>query len=154
MAAGVIIVPNLAKLNFFNATNLLNTANNFKLSLHTSAFVPNNATNEVFADYTNELATAGGYTAGGVTLGTDVLSQTAGVVKFTADVAAWVASGAGIPAWRTAVIRAIGTLNGKVDPVVGYFVGDTAAGGTDVPLTTAGNSLTVTPNASGFLAVT
>lgn len=152
MAAGVIIVPNLAKLNFFNATNLLNTANNFKLSLHTSAWVPNNATNEVFADCTNELATGFGYTAGGVTLGTDVLSQTAGVVKFTADVAAWVAAGGSIPAWRYAVIRAIGTLNGKVDPIVGYFLGDATPA--DVPATTVGNSLTVTPNASGFLTVT
>lgn len=154
MAAGAIVVPNLAKLNFFNATNILNSANSFKLSLHTSAWAPNNSTNEVFADCTNELTTSGGYTAGGVTLGTDVLSQTGGVVKFTADVAAWVASGGGIPAWRTAVIRAIGTLNGKVDPIVGYFVGDTTAGGTDVPATTAGNSLTVTPNASGFITAT
>lgn len=152
MAAGVIIVPNLAKLNFFNATNLLNTANNFKLSLHTSAWVPNNATNEVFADCTNELATANGYTAGGVTLGTDVLTQTAGVVKFTADIASWVAAGGSIPAWRYGVIRAIGTINGKVDPIVGYFLGDATPA--DVPATTVGNSLTVTPNAAGFIAVT
>jgi hypothetical protein len=154
MAAGVVIVPNLAKLNFFNATNLLNSANSFNMSIHTNAWVPNDATNEVFADCTNELPTANGYTAGGVTLGTDVLSQTGGVVKFTADVAAWVASGAGIPAHRHYVIRAIGTLNGKVDPIVGRFLGDTTAGGTDIPITTAGNSLTVTPNASGFVAVT
>jgi hypothetical protein len=153
-APGAIIIPDKAFLNIFNATNLLNTANTYKMSLHTSTWVPNDATNEVFADVTNELPTGGGYTAGGVTLGTDALTLTGSAIKFTSDPAAWVASGSGIPAWRHGVIRAVGTLNGKVDPIVGYFLGDTTAGGTDVPVTTSGNSLTVTPNASGLIGAT
>lgn len=151
-AAGPIIVPDKAFLNIFNATNLLNTANTYKMTLHTSAWTPNNATLEVFADTTSELATGGGYTAGGVTLGTDALTLTGSAIKFTCDPAAWVASGTGVPAWRTAVIRAGGTLNGKVDPIVGYFLGDSAPA--DVPATTAGNSLTITPNASGLIGAT
>lgn len=151
-APGAIIIPEKAFLNIFNATNLLNTANTYKMSLHTNTWVPNSATMEVFADVTNELPTGGGYTAGGVTLGTDALTLTGSAVKFTSDPAAWVASSGGIPVWRYGVIRASGTLNGKVDPIVGYFLGDSAPA--DVPVTTAGNSLTVTPNAAGMIGAT
>lgn len=152
MAAGAFIFPDKAKLNFFSATDLLNPANTFKLTLHTSTWVPANSTNEVFADATNELATANGYTAGGITLTSVALTQTAGVVKFTSAAAVWTASVGSIPAWRYGVVRAVGTLNGKVDPIVGYFLGDSTPA--DVPATTAGNTLTITPNASGILSAT
>lgn len=152
MAAGPFVFFDKAGLNFFSATNLLNPANTFKMSLHTSTWVPNDATNEVFADCTNELTTSGGYTAGGFTLPNDALTQTAGVIKFTTDPATWTASGGGIPAWRYGVVYASGTLNGKVNPAVGYFLGDSTPA--DVPITTAGNVLTVTPNASGIVTAT
>lgn len=152
MAAGSFIFPDKAKLNFFSATDLLNPANTFKITLHTSTWTPNNSTNEVFADATNELSTANGYTAGGITLTGVALTQTAGVVKFTSSAAVWTASGGSIPAWRTAVVRAVGTLNGKVDPIVGYFIGDATPA--DVPATTVGNTLTVTPHANGIMSAT
>ena len=152
MAAGAFVFPDKAKLNMFSATDLLNPANTFKLSLHTSTWTPNNSTNEVFADATNELATGYGYTAGGITLGSIALTQTSGVVKFTSAAAVWTASGGSIPAWRYGVVRASGTLNGKVDPIVGYFLGDSMPA--DVPATTTGNTLTVTPNAAGILSAT
>lgn len=152
MTASAIVIPDKAKLNMFSATDLLNPANTFKLSLHTSAWTPVNSTNEVFADVTNELTTANGYTAGGITLGSVALTQTAGVVKFTSAAAVWTAAGGSIPAWRYGVVRAVGTLNGKVDPIVGYFLGDSTPA--DVPATTTGNTLTVTPNASGILSAT
>jgi hypothetical protein len=152
MAAGAIIIPNKAKLNFFNATGLLGAnAANFKLALVSSAWTPDNSDtgNEVFADVTNELATGGGYTAGGIALTGVALSQTGGTVKFTCAAAQWTASGSGIPAWRRGVIYYSGTLNGKVNPIVGHFLGDSTPA--DIPLTTAPNTLTVTPNASGLL---
>lgn len=152
MAAGVFVFPDKAKLNFFSATDLLNPANTFKITLHTNTWVPANSTNEVFADATNELATGFGYTAGGITLTGVALTQTAGVVKFTSAAAVWTAAGGSIPAWRYGVVRASGTLNGKVDPIVGYFLGDSTPA--DVPATTVGNTLTVTPNASGIMAAT
>ena len=152
MAAGAFVFPDKAKLNFFSATNLVNPANTFKLTLHTNTWVPANSTNEVFADVTNELATANGYTAGGITLTGAALTQTAGVVKFTSAAAVWTASGGSIPVWRYGVVRAVGTLNGKVDPIVGYFLGDATPA--DVPATTTGNTLTVTPNASGIMSAT
>lgn len=152
MSAGPFIFPDKAKLNMFSATDLLNTANTYKLTLHTSSWTPANSTDEVYADLTNELATGFGYTSGGITLTNDALTQTAGVVKFTCDPAVWTASGGSIPAWRRGVVRASGTLNGKVDPIVGHFLGDSTPA--DVPATTTGNTLTVTMNASGILSAT
>lgn len=149
MAAGAFIFPDKAILNFFSETNLVNPANTFKITLHTSGWTPNVATNEVFADVTNELSTANGYTAGGITLTGAALTQTSGVTKFTSAAAVWTASGGSIPAWRYAVVRAVGTLNGKVDPIVGYFLGDATPA--DVPATTDTNTLTITPHASGIM---
>lgn len=153
MAAGAFIFPDLAKLNISSATNLLNPANTFKLALVSSAWTPNNTTNEVWADVSaNEIAAGFGYTAGGGTLANDALTQTAGVVKFTSDAFVWTAAGGSIPAWRRGVVYASGTLNGKVNPIVGHFLGDSTPA--DIPATTTGNTLTVTPNASGILSYT
>lgn len=153
MAAGAFIFPDLAKLNISNATNLLNPANTFKLALVSSAWTPNNTTNEVWADVSaNEIAAGNGYTAGGGTLANDALTQTAGVVKFTSDAFVWTATGGSIPAWRRGVVYASGTMNGKVNPIVGHFLGDNTPA--DIPATTVGNTLTVTPNASGILSYT
>lgn len=153
MAAGAFIFPDKAKLNFNSATNLINPANTFKLALVSSAWTPAPSTDEVWADVSaNEIANGNGYTTGGGTLTSVALTQAAGVVKFTSAAFVWTASGSGIPAWRRGVIYASGTLNGKVNPIVGYFLGDSTPA--DIPLTTSGNTLTVTPNASGILSAT
>lgn len=154
MAAGAFIVPDLPKLNLFNATGLLaaNTAN-FRLALVSSAWTPNNATDELWATMSgSEIANGNGYTTGGIALTGVALTQTSGTVKFTCSSAVWTASGTGIPAWRRAVLYYLGTLNSKVNPIIAHFLGD----GTniDVPLTTSGNTLTFTPNASGILTAT
>lgn len=154
MAAGAFIVPDLAKLNFFNATGLLNAASaNFRLALVSNGWTPNNATDELWAVASgSEIANGNGYSTGGVAPGSFVLNQASGTVKFTSAAALWNATGAGIPAWRRMVLYYLGTLNGKVNPLVAHALGD----GTniDVPLTTAGNSLTITPNAAGIVTAT
>lgn len=154
MAAGAFVFPNLTKLNFFSATNLLAaTATNFRLALVTSSWTPNNSTDELWSVASaNEIANGNGYTTGGGTLTGVVLSQTAGTVKFTSNAYVWTASGGSIPAWRYGVVYYLGTLNSKVNPLVGYFLGDSTPA--DVPATTTGNTLTVTPNASGILSAT
>ena len=152
MAAGAFIFPDLARLNFFSSTNLLgaNTAN-FRLALVGSAWTPNNGTNEVWSDVSaNEIAAGNGYSAGGGALTGVSLTQTSGTVKFTASAVVWTAAGGSIPAWRRGVVYYAGTLNGKVDPIVGHFLGDSTPA--DVPATTDGNTLTVTPHASGILS--
>lgn len=154
MAAGAFVIPDLAKLNFFNATSLLNaTAANFRLALVSSAWTPNNATDELWAVASgSEIANGQGYTTGGINPGSIVLSQASGTVKFTGNAVVWTATGTGIPAWRRAVLYYLGTLNGKVNPLVAHCLGDSAPA--DVPLTTAGNTLTITPHASGIIAAT
>lgn len=156
-ASGAFLFPNLAALNMFEgATALLKTGSaNYRLALVKSTWTPAPTTDEVWATVSgNEIATAGqtAYAAGGAALASVVLNQTAGVVKFTSAAQDWLADGTGIPAWRYGVVYYLGTLNSKVNPLVGYFLGD----GTniDVPLTTSGNHLTVTMNSSGILSAT
>lgn len=155
MAAGAFVIPDLSKLNFFSATNLLgaNTAN-FKAALVSSAWTPVNSTDELWAVASgSEIANGNGYTTGGVALTGVALTQTAGVVKFTSAAASWTATGAGFPAWRRVVVYYVGTLNGKVNPIVGHALGDATPA--DIPATTTSNSpLTVTPSASGIISAT
>ena len=153
-APGPFVVGNLPKLNFFNATNLLNAAAaNFRLALVTSAWTPNPATDELWAVASaNEIANGNGYTTGGINPGSITLNQTSGVVKWTGNPVVWTASGGSIPAWRYGVMYYLGTLNSKVNPLVAYFLGDATPA--DVPATTSGNTLTITPNASGIITVT
>lgn len=155
MAAGAWVVPDLAKLNLVSATDILAaTAANFRLALVSSAWTPNNATDELWSVASgSEIANGNGYTTGGATPATISLTQTSGVVKFTWSTAVvWTASGSGIPAWRRAVLYYLGTLNGKVNPLVAHFLGDSTPA--DIPLTTSGNTITITPNASGVLTIT
>lgn len=151
MAAGAFIFPEKAKLNFFSATGLLAaTAANYRLALVSSSWTPNNSTDEVWADVSaNEITAANGYSAGGIALSSVTLALSGGSVKFTSAAAVWTASGGNIAAWRRGVVYWLGTLNGKVNPLVGHFLGDSSPA--DVPATTAGNTLTFTPNASGIL---
>lgn len=154
MASGAFVFPAKAKLNMFNATNLLNaTAANFRLALVTSSYTPSDGDSghEVWADVSaNEISAGNGYSAGGVALSSVTLALNgSGGVKFTSAAATWTASGGSIPAWRRGIVYYLGTLNGKVNPIVGHFLGDSTPA--DIPATTAGNTLTVTPNAAGIL---
>lgn len=73
----------------------------------------------VYGSLTGELATANGYTSGGVALATPTF--TGGVFK-TGN-ATWTASGGSIVA-RWLVIYVDATVNGIVKPILGYFLMD------------------------------
>lgn len=152
MASGTLIIPNKAKLNI-EALALLNQANTFKMAFLASAWTPDNSDtgNEVWADVSaNEIAAGNGYVAGGATLAGVTLAQAGGTVKFASNNPSWTATGAGFPAWRRGVIYAVGTFGGKVNPIIGHFLGDTAPA--DVPATTTTNSpLTITCPAAGWI---
>jgi hypothetical protein len=155
MAAGPWVFSNLAKLNMFEgATGLLkNGSANYRLALLASTWTPAPTTDEVFATMSaNEIAGGTGYTTGGAALTAVTLAQTAGVVKFTSAAQVWTATGGSIAAWRYMMIYYLGTLNGKVNPIVGYALGDSTPA--DVPATTVGNTLTVTMSGSGILSAT
>lgn len=157
MTAGAWTFPQTTKLDMLEgATGLLkNGSANYRLALVKSTWTPAPTTDELWGTISaNEIATAGqtAYAAGGAALASVTLAQTGGVVKFTSAAQVWTADGTGIPAWRYMVIYYLGTLNGKLNPLVAYALGDTTPA--DVPLTTAPNTLTITMNASGILSAT
>jgi len=125
-------------------------ANTFKVTLHTSTYTPNAATQSVYADLTNELATANGYTNGGATLGSVTWTQSGATITFDAADTVWNVITANLVS-RYAVIRATGTLNTHVDPLVAYILMDTTPADITV---TPGNSLTLQWNASGIFTLT
>lgn len=122
----------------------------FKVTLHTSTYTPSATTHTVYADLTNELSTASGYTNGGATLGTVTWNRSGGTVTFDAADTVWTASGGTITA-RYAVIRKDGTANAIVSPLIAYILLDTTPA--DVSATT-GNTLTLQWNASGIFDLT
>lgn len=90
-----------------------------KASLHTTSYVPNIDTHEVFADATSELSTANGYTAGGATLASKTASYnaTGNVTTFGCALITWTASGAGIT-FRYVVFRDATIAS---EPLIGYL---------------------------------
>jgi hypothetical protein len=104
----------------------------------------------VYADLTNELSTANGYTNGGAALGSVTWNRSGGTVTFDAADTTWTASGGSIVA-RYAVIRKDGTANAIVSPLIAYILLDTTPA--DVTATT-GNKLTLQWNASGIFTLT
>ena len=121
-----------------------------KVTLHSSSYTPNVSTHTVYADLTNELSTANGYTSGGYTLTGVTWTQSGVVAIFDANAAVWTASGGSIAA-RYAVLRAVGTFNSEVDPLIAYVLLDTTPA--DVTATT-GNTLTLQWSGSGIFRMT
>jgi hypothetical protein len=124
------------------------------VALVTSAYTPDSAAtgHDEWADVSaNEIANGNGYTTGGYTITTDTVTAITNGWKYDSEDPTWTASGSGIPAWRYAVMRVQGALWGKTNPLIGYFLGDTTPA--DVPLTAAGNPLTIQVNASGWFDI-
>lgn len=122
----------------------------FKVTLHTSTYTPSASTHTVYADLTNELSTANGYTNTGAALGSVTWTRSGATVTFDAADTTWTASGGSIVA-RYAVIRKDGTANAIVSPLIAYILLDTSPA--DVT-TTTGNTLTLAWNASGIFTLT
>ncbi len=90
-----------------------------KQTLHTATYAPNQDTHTFYSDLTNELTTAGGYTAGGVALGTKSVSYdaTSNETRLIAANAAWTSA--------TFTARFSATYSdtagaGTTDPLLGY----------------------------------
>jgi hypothetical protein len=101
-----------------------------KLTLHTATYVPNQTTNEVKADATNELATAGGYTALGQALASKTYAQASLVTTFDAADVTWTA---------TTITHRIGvvwndTVATPTDPLISWVDngGDVTTASTDL----------------------
>lgn len=111
--------------------------NAFNITLHTSAYTPNQA-HDVYADATNELPTANGYVSGGAALTGVTWAQVAGVAPFDSDNQVWTADGGPITA-RYGIVRQI-----TPDKLLGYYLLDDAPA--DITATD-GNTFTVGPSA-------
>lgn len=120
-----------------------------KATLHASGYTFS-ATHSVYADLTNELSTASGYTNGGKAL-TGVTWEGSGpFAALEADDLEWTASGGSI-VHRRLVLRVVGTFNGQVDPLILSVLSDATP---DDVTTESGNVLRFAWNANGIFSVT
>jgi hypothetical protein len=129
-----------------NAPNIDYLSDTIKVALCTSSYTPNQDTHVFYSDITNEVASGGGYTTGGATLGSKTLGYTAGtnVIMFDAADTAWAA--ATITA-RYAVIYDDTPATAATKPLLGYV-----DFGADVSSTAA--AFTITWDAAGILTIT
>lgn len=150
-AAGKFKVYDLAKNRLANLTIDLSDTTNWKMALFLSTSNCNTLSvgTAVYADLTNEHANANGYTTGGVAVGSETWTNSAGTETFDLADAVWTASGGSIVA-RFAVIYKNATVNSIVKPLLCVCLLDTAPA--DVTATT-GNTLTVQINASGVFTL-
>jgi hypothetical protein len=152
VAAPSVTLYNLAATRSADATNLLVPSGSFKITLHDSSYTFS-AAHSVYADLTNELSTGFGYTNGGLALSNVVLTNvTTNDWMFDFDDPQWTASGGSIPAWRYAVVRRVGTVNGFVDPLIACILGDSAPA--DVGATASTYILKINLAAAGFITGT
>lgn len=148
MAAGKWKMYELARKRLADGTFDLD-GNTFKVTLHTSLSNANTlSANSILADITNQLATANGYTAGGVTVAATWVQSGATVTFDTAD-AAWTAAGGAITA-RFAVLSALGTLNGLVNPILAVCLLNVTPADESAA---DGNPFTVQMNAGGLFTL-
>lgn len=126
-----------------------------KMALVASTWTPDATVtgNGAYSDVSaNEIANGNGYTTGGASLTSLASTAISGGYKLASADVTWTASGGNIPAWRYGVLYASGTFNGKTNPLVGYFLGDTTPA--DIPATTSGNTLTISCPANGWFTAT
>lgn len=117
-----------------------------KVSLHTSAYTPDQDAHDYANDLTNEVANGNGYTTGGATLGSKTIDYTAGtnVVKLDAADTVWSAST--ITA-RYAVIYDSTPGSAATNPLLGYV-----DFGADV--TSTNGNFTITWDGAGIFTIT
>ncbi len=118
-----------------------------KATLHTSSYVPNQDTHDYQNDLTNELSTANGYTAGGLTVSSPTITSSTNVVTLDSADPQWTSSGAGFTA-RILVISDATPGTTATNPLILWsdFGQDETASG--------GGTFTYTVNASGWGTIT
>ena len=127
----------------------------FHVTLHTSTYTPSVTTHTVYADLTNELSTANGYTndsgGAGKVLASPTWTQSTSTLTFDATDTSWTASGGSLVSRYAVISKYSTTANGIVRPLVAYILMNTAPA--DITVTDT-NSLTLQWNASGIFTLT
>lgn len=150
---GAFTIFDRAKLKLLTdgtLADLANPANTFKGVLTTvtqaiSASFVGGSGDCRYADLTNELSTANGYTAAGLTLTTVALTRpTTSTVKFTSDALVWTLT-------NTITFKYFLIYNNSATnkDLLGFADSDTG-GGSVSPIA---GTLTITPNASGWFTL-
>lgn len=150
MAAGPVNVYDNAIKFLMNGTLDLDS-NTIKLALFSSSMTVDLVNHDTLSDLSGEIANGNGYTTGGAAVTGIALAAITNGVKFSSNDITWDASGGSIPAWRYGVMYASGTLNGIVNPLIAYFLGDTTPA--DIPATTEGNSVQVRCPTDGWFDI-
>ena len=153
MSMGTFTVFDTATLWEADGTGLLVASNTFKMILDQSSDALNSSSVQLYSGINFEVPNGNGYTTGGVTLTGVTLTRSGGTTTFnwTGPSPAWTSSGAGIPAWRWIVVYASGTLNGHVNPLVGFCLGNVL--NVDVPATASGATIAIVPS-TGVIQIT
>lgn len=151
--AGKFKLYDLAKKYIGDGTHNLTVTTNMQIALFLSTSNANTLSvgTGIYADLTNEVATAFGYTAGGVALTGETWLRSGATTTYTASnlAPAWTAAGGAITA-RFLVIYANATLNGIVKPLFAVALADA----TPADVTAAdGNPFNITFNASGIVTL-
>ncbi len=125
------------------------TADTIKVQLHTSTYTPNQDTHAVQTDLTNEVASANGYTTGGVTLASKTRTYQSASNRLELDAAdvSWTATTGNTITARYAVILDTTPGTAATNRLLGYV-----DFGADVSAT--GAALTITWDATGCLTLT
>lgn len=127
-----------------------------KVALVTSAYTPDASLggHSLWSSASgSEIANGNGYTTGGVTVAGDAAFSSSQTWYYSNGTAIEsTASGGTIPGWRYAVFYVSGTLWGKTNPLIGYFLGDSTPA--DIPATASGQTLTLGAPALGWFTVT
>lgn len=129
-----------------SSTKISLATDTIKLALVTSAYTPNIDTHDFWDDVSANEASGTGYTAGGATLATPVVTTdtTNDLGKFTADTVTWTISSS-LSARYAVLYKSTGVAG--TSPLIGYI---------DLGATTtlSSGTFSVTWNASGVLTIT
>lgn len=148
MTMGPFTLYNNAKLWLGDGTLDLNS-NTIKCAAYLSTSNAATLTHANLAAITNEVANGNGYTTGGVTVAC-TYNLAGGTATFDSADPSWTGSGAGFAA-RFLVWYALGTLNGVVNPIIGYKLCDSTPADVSVG---AGVTVNFVINASGLFTLT
>lgn len=111
------------------------------VTLHTATYTPNQDTHVFQSDLTNELATGGGYTAGGLTLAgkTTAYDATTNETRLDANDALWAAM---TNTFRYAVVACTTPGSAATNPLLGWVdLGATTITGTDFTIVWAATGI-------------